>query len=531
MSESIETENSGPEENDAYALGGATALEHLTGPSRGMVTWLHGPALDISLSPDRFLHVSVARPGNLRDNLVARLIRADGTYEIIAVEDRRLWVNGVAVTAQKLQQRDTIEFGETGPLSRFRLYQEDSPVRKMVAEILRDGIVYLRVSRQPFVRRMVMAVYGIIGRLMRETTFLFRFIVVASIFGLSALAIHQTRLNVQLQQRIELSASRLEGFAGALSRAREEALTPGDLTTLRQEFKLGLTTNAERLAVLERRSEANARVIAQSASSVVFLQGAYGFHEAETGRMLRHVVDNDGRPLISHIGQPLLTLEGDGPVAERQFTGSGFLIGDKGAIVTNRHLARPWEKDANVEALANQGLEPLLIKYVVFMPGNPHAGEVELVRASDDADLAILAVKNVSGPMPGLKLAEAAPALGDEIIVMGYPTGLRSMLAQSGEAFLEELQKTEDTGFWTVAARLAEKGHIAPLASRGIVSQITSSTIVYDAETTHGGSGGPVLDTNGAVIAVNAAILPEYGGSNLGVPAPQVRALLDAVGM
>ncbi len=36
---------------------------------------------------------------------------------------------------------------------------------------------------------------------------------------------------------------------------------------------------------------------------------------------------------------------------------------------------------------------------------------------------------------------------------------------------------------------------------------------------------------NGNVVAVNAAILPEYGGSNLGVPAAKLRALLDEAGL
>ncbi len=247
--------------------------------------------------------------------------------------------------------------------------------------------------------------------------------------------------------------------------------------------------------------------------------------------MLRHVVNDDGRPLISPIGQPLLSLEGDGPVAERQYTGTGFAVGDGGALVTNRHVAMPWENYANVEALADQGLEPVMIKFIVYLPGEEAAGTVELVRASEDADLAILRRKDVSEPMPGLRLADAPPAPGDEVIVMGYPTGLRSMLAQSGEDFVEELQKTEDTGFWSVAALLAEKGLIAPLSSRGIVSQATPATIVYDAETTHGGSGGPVLDINGLVIAVNVAILPEFGGSNLGVPVAKVRALLEDAGL
>ena len=156
---------------------------------------------------------------------------------------------------------------------------------------------------------------------------------------------------------------------------------------------------------------------------------------------------------------------------------------------------------------------------------------MELLRASDDADLAVLTRQDETGTIPSLRLAGVPPAAGDEVIVMGYPTGLRSMLAQSGDAFIEELQKTENTGFWSVASRLAEEGYIAPLASRGIVGQATPTTIVYDAETTHGGSGGPVLDIDGAVVAVSTAILPEYGGSNLGVPAAKVQALLEDAGL
>ncbi|MCH7882101.1 MAG: serine protease [Proteobacteria bacterium] len=50
--------------------------------------------------------------------------------------------------------------------------------------------------------------------------------------------------------------------------------------------------------------------------------------------------------------------------------------------------------------------------------------------------------------------------------------------------------------------------------------------MVYDADTTHGGSGGPVLDINGDVVAVNTAIIPGYGDSNFGVPVEYARRLL-----
>ena len=51
--------------------------------------------------------------------------------------------------------------------------------------------------------------------------------------------------------------------------------------------------------------------------------------------------------------------------------------------------------------------------------------------------------------------------------------------------------------------------------------------MVYDAQTTNGGSGGPVLSTTGEVVAINSAVLPEFGGSNLGVPAEQARRMLE----
>ena len=277
-------------------------------------------------------------------------------------------------------------------------------------------------------------------------------------------------------------------------------------SALREELGQRLSSSVDRVEALEQRSRASGRVIAESMSSVGFLQGAYGFRERSTGRMLRHVVNDDGRPLISPRGQPLLSLEGDGPVAELQFTGTGFVVGESGVLVTNRHVALPWENDASAESLTAQDLEPVMIKFIVYLPGKATAVPVELLLASESADLAVLIREDESEAIPSLRIADSRPAVGDEVIVMGYPTGLRSMLAQSGEAFIEELQKTENTGFWSVAARLAEGGYITPLASRGIVAQATAATIVYDAETTHGGSGGPVLDMNGDVVAVNAAI-------------------------
>jgi S1-C subfamily serine protease len=506
------------------------ALVHQTGPSKDAVCWLKGSTLDVFLSPGRLVRVGETHPGEARDGVIARLHRAEGSYEIEALDPATVLVNRKATTTQLLKHGDMIEFGDAGPLSRFRLYHRDKPVRKSIGDILSDGFVYLRVSRRPLIQRLGWAFGGLVRRLMRETTLLFRLGVIVAISALVVLTYQQNRLNVLLQQRIERDATRLDSVSRALSRARKEALTPNDLKALRRDIGNRFSSYADRLKALEHRSEATARVVTESLPAVVFLQGAYGFREISSGRMLRNVVDEEGRPLNAPLGQPLLSLEGNGPVAERPFIGTGFVAGEKGVLITNRHVALPWENDASVEALAGQGLKPEMIKFIFYVPGSPEAVDVELFRASKNADLAALRFKNEDGPKNSLTLAAEPPAPGDEIIVMGYPTGLRSMLAQSGDAFIEELQTSGDTEFWSVAARLAQKRLIAPLASRGIVGQATPSAIVYDAETTHGGSGGPVLNIDGEVVAVNAAILPEYGGSNLGVPVSKVRLLLRGLG-
>jgi S1-C subfamily serine protease len=234
--------------------------------------------------------------------------------------------------------------------------------------------------------------------------------------------------------------------------------------------------------------------------------------------MLRYQIDADGKPLFSLRGQPILTLEGEGEIARREFTGTAFLVNSRGALLTNRHVALPWEDDTSLEALMAQGMEPVITRFRGYVPGNENAFPVELLKASESADLALLTCSEVIEDLPYLKLSERLPQAGDEVIVMGYPTGLRAMLAQTGDDFLAELQQSK--------ARF-----IRPLASRGIVGQLSAATVVYDADTTHGGSGGPVLDINGEAIAINTAIIPEYGGSNFGLPVAHARSLLVDAGI
>lgn len=127
-----------------------------------------------------------------------------------------------------------------------------------------------------------------------------------------------------------------------------------------------------------------------------------------------------------------------------------------------------------------------------------------------------------------LEISREPLAPGDEVILLGYPAGMDALLARADPRFAEGLLSTGPVTFWDVARGLAAGGYIAPLATMGIIGQVTEVSVVYDAETTHGGSGGPVLALDGKVVAVNSAVVEYFSGHNLGVPAAEVTELLRA---
>lgn len=500
-------------------------LEHLTGPSRREVTWLIPDYVIATVDQDGTFHLSTEPIADQAAELVG-FSWSDGSYVIEATGDQNVWLNGRKAHKAQLHHGDMIEFGEDGPMSRFRLCSAESPIHWTISDVLDDSIAYLRTSRKPVGLRLSRAVFEVVRRLTLETTVLFRMSVFLSLIGLAVVGYLQYQSNQQLQLRLEEEAMRIEGVIATLAQTRQESIKPGDLRALQQELNLQLTTHTERLADLERRSEAAARVIASSFRSVVFIQGAYGLRQAQTSKLLRHIRGPDGKPRRTPFGQPMLSPDGNGDPVEFQFTGTGFLLQGGQQIVTNRHVVQPWENGEVVKSFAARGYKPEMLKMLVYRPGEATSSEAQLSRVSEQVDLAVLQL-SAAADVNGLMISPEPPDAGDEVIVMGYPTGLRSLLAQAGAEFIKTLEKEGKADFWFIATKLASEGKILPLATRGIIGQVATAAIIYDAETTHGGSGGPVLDRQGRVVAVNTAILPEFGGSNIGVPAAKLSALLE----
>jgi S1-C subfamily serine protease len=65
---------------------------------------------------------------------------------------------------------------------------------------------------------------------------------------------------------------------------------------------------------------------------------------------------------------------------------------------------------------------------------------------------------------------------------------------------------------------LAHRNLIHPIITQGHIGDILPDKIVFDAQTTVGGSGGPLFNRQGKVIGVTYAVLKGFGGSNFGIP-------------
>ena len=289
-----------------------------------------------------------------------------------------------------------------------------------------------------------------------------------------------------------------------------------DVTQLRKE--LADTTN--RLNKIEGFSQRAEGVIRSYAKSVCLLHVTVVFNVKESGRRLRYGgIGSDGTPLKDSDGNVVYTTEGRAPEVHADFFGTGFIAGD-GKILTNHHVAQPWWQNEELGGATKQGLEPAIGEMTAYFPGAPGGISVNISQISSDADLALLHGDLSELQRPSLKLdarPEAAVS-GEALISVGYATGLDAILARAGDQTVEEVIKASGGEPKLILQELAKRQLIRPLVTQGHVGDILPDKIVYDAQTTSGGSGGPLLDDNGGVIGVTFAIVRGFGGSNFGVP-------------
>lgn len=345
----------------------------------------------------------------------------------------------------------------------------------------------------------------------------------AVIAQLNGSVIHQRDLAARaraLRQHLDSTANPM-GKSELQRRARnlKTQMASADseqFATLRKELA---ETNA-RLRRIEDDGSVEA-LIARNLKSVCLLHVSVAFREKAGGRLLRYAgLDKQGEPVRDSDGKPLLTLEGNGPEVKADIFGSGFLVTRDGLVVTNHHVAQPWWKNDQLGNLTLQGFQPEISEIRAYFPGDPRAFHGEIGQISADADLATIRVDMEDLRRQPLKIdpRKGAAVPGEPIVSMGYATGIAAILARADDATVRRITTASNGNVSQILGALARQDLIRPLITQGHIGDVSTEKIVFDAQTTSGGSGGPLLNDDGRVIGVTYAILRGFGGSNLGIP-------------
>ena len=289
-----------------------------------------------------------------------------------------------------------------------------------------------------------------------------------------------------------------------------------------------LDETTSRLKRVESEADAASGVIRATARSVCLLHVSISLVDRQSRRTLRYVAINpDGQPLKDSDGNVAYTLEGQAPEVREDFFGTGFVVGEN-EILTNHHVAQPWWQNDELSAAAQQGLQPTIAEMAAYFPDGTSGIEVSVSKISDQADLALLHgdLSGLKRPVLKLDPRKEAAVSGEPLISLGYATGLGAILARAGEDTVRDIVKNTGGDPRRVVEELEQRKLIRPLVTQGHIGDVLPDKIIYDAQTTSGSSGGPLLNRDGQVIGVTFAVVKGFGGSNFGVPIRFAQPLL-----
>jgi len=171
---------------------------------------------------------------------------------------------------------------------------------------------------------------------------------------------------------------------------------------------------------------------------------------------------------------------GGGRPPVRQGAGSGFIVDQRGYIVTNNHVV--------------DGAQSIRVK---MDDGRVFDGEV--LGTDPPTDVALVKLKNPPANLPVLRFGDSdAMRVGDWVVAIGNPFGLESSVS---------------VGILSAKARNLHAGTY-------------DDFLQTDAAINPGNSGGPLFNLRGEVIGINTAIVNGGAGIGFAVPSNMAKALL-----
>ncbi|HMF76820.1 MAG TPA: trypsin-like peptidase domain-containing protein [Bryobacteraceae bacterium] len=309
---------------------------------------------------------------------------------------------------------------------------------------------------------------------------------------------------------------------------------------LRSEIAISKTNDASvlrnqldavesRLQKLETEGKFAETIIKSYEPSICLIHVVLAFRDRTTSLRLHYAgVTSSGEPTVDEHKNPLLSLTGSGPEVQLDIFGTGFLVSGNGQILTNHHVAEPWWQNDEMKEMLDQGLEPVNVEMTAYFPGVPRGVAIRTEKISSAADVAVLEGDVSKLGIKRIVLAEGRrPAVsGGPVVLLGYPTALDAILARAGAETLQSIATASKGDPKQVMEELARRGMIRPITTQGHIGDVLPDKIVYDAQTTSGGSGGPLFNNEGKVIGINFAMVRKFGGSNFAIPVSYGKSLL-----
>lgn len=307
-----------------------------------------------------------------------------------------------------------------------------------------------------------------------------------------------------------------------------------------------------------RKTLTDQEIIAMYDNSVVLMVSEYHFEVTCGTLSIEELPDPDSwnrrsqrftRPLYDKFiisGDEISEFTGDNSILS---TGTGFFIGTAGNIVTNRHVAKPWEGDkinygasavtieeaaedyfrSKLTALYEMGVSEALpyisqvevhgvLDNMIIVPNGKYFNNhstiscAEVISSSEEEDLSIFKILsdqmpyNVT-PVPLKKIKSVEPQKGEHLLTIGFPMGL---------SLLDNLEKTE-------------------IQANATTGSITRNDNRYrfgiDAASRPGASGSPIFDNHGNLIGILNSGISSTQGFNFGIKATYLNSLIETSGI
>ena len=229
--------------------------------------------------------------------------------------------------------------------------------------------------------------------------------------------------------------------------------------------------------------------------AVVMVEARITYSDARTGRSL--FMFDDG------LGNLDVNLQGRGEQVANESSGSGFMVGPDGYLITNAHVVNKKNPSTATFRVPNADIRQRVELRVVFSETSwRHNAQLVRFAATGDQDLALLKITPFQDMpfVPVLDLGVDIPPRGSDVYVIGFPYGTKAL--QEGDTVIASTFK-------------------------GIASRKVGYYLQVDAAVIKGNSGGPVIDAAGRILGVvtgHQATGVGEGDSSLGLVIPIAEA-------